>query len=285
MGPFQMSSRKPVSTARPQTFWSMEYGEDLVTSIGSACSAANAIALSRVMPESRTGASTRRSGASAPKPTSKRTWSLPLPVQPWASALAPYRRAASTMCLTITGRDSAETSGYRSMYSALARSAGRQWSSANSSLRSSTSASTAPQASALYMDRYPLVSALSRPVIVKHMVEAARRYGASVLAHGCTGKGNDQVRFEVGFGALAPDLRVLAPVRDSGMTRDKAIAFAAEQALPIDVTKSSPYSIDQNVWGRAVETGFLEDIWNGPIEDVYSYTHLRAHETPEHLVC
>ena len=128
------------------------------------------------------------------------------------------------------------------------------------------------RANALYMDRYPLVSALSRPVIVKHMVEAARRYGASVLAHGCTGKGNDQVRFEVGFGALAPDLRVLAPVRDSGMTRDKAIAFAAEQALPIDVTKSSPYSIDQNVWGRAVETGFLEDIWNGPIEDVYSYT-------------
>jgi argininosuccinate synthase len=128
------------------------------------------------------------------------------------------------------------------------------------------------RANALYMDRYPLVSALSRPVIVKHMVEAARRYGASALAHGCTGKGNDQVRFEVGFGALAPDLRVLAPVRDSGMTRDKAIAFAAEQALPIDVTKSSPYSIDQNVWGRAVETGFLEDIWNGPIEDVYSYT-------------
>jgi len=128
------------------------------------------------------------------------------------------------------------------------------------------------RANALYMDRYPLVSALSRPVIVKHMVEAARRYGASALAHGCTGKGNDQVRFEVGFGALAPDLRVLAPVRDSGMTRDKAIAFAAEQSLPIDVTKSSPYSIDQNVWGRAVETGFLEDIWNGPIEDVYSYT-------------
>ncbi|HEY0487519.1 MAG TPA: argininosuccinate synthase [Mycobacteriales bacterium] len=128
------------------------------------------------------------------------------------------------------------------------------------------------QANSLYMDRYPLVSALSRPVIVKHLVAAARYHGASMVAHGCTGKGNDQVRFEVGIGALAPELKVLAPVRDSGMTRDKAIAFAAEKGLPIDVTKKSPYSIDQNVWGRAVETGFLEDIWNGPIEDVYDYT-------------
>jgi argininosuccinate synthase len=93
-----------------------------------------------------------------------------------------------------------------------------------------------------------------------------------MVGHGCTGKGNDQVRFEVGIGALAPDLTVLAPVRDSGMTRDKAIAFAEEKHLPIDVNKKSPYSIDQNVWGRAVETGFLEDVWNGPIEDIYTYT-------------
>jgi argininosuccinate synthase len=128
------------------------------------------------------------------------------------------------------------------------------------------------KANALYLDRYPLVSALSRPVIVKHLVEAARHHGATTVAHGCTGKGNDQVRFEVGIGALAPELTVLAPIRDSGMTRDKAIAFAEEKGLPIDVTKKSPYSIDQNLWGRAVETGFLEDIWNGPIEDVYSYT-------------
>jgi argininosuccinate synthase len=128
------------------------------------------------------------------------------------------------------------------------------------------------RANALYMDRYPLVSALSRPVIVKHLVAAARDHGASIVAHGCTGKGNDQVRFEVGVGALAPDLSVIAPVRDSGMTRDKAIVFAEERSLPIDVTKKSPYSIDQNVWGRAVETGFLEDVWNAPIEDVYSYT-------------
>jgi argininosuccinate synthase len=128
------------------------------------------------------------------------------------------------------------------------------------------------KANALYMDRYPLVSALSRPTIVKHLVDAAHAHGATIVAHGCTGKGNDQVRFEVGIGALAPHLTCIAPVRDSGMTRDKAIAFAEERNLPIDVTKSSPYSIDQNVWGRAVETGFLEDVWNAPIEDVYSYT-------------
>jgi argininosuccinate synthase len=128
------------------------------------------------------------------------------------------------------------------------------------------------KANALYLDRYPLVSALSRPVIVKHLVEAARYHGATMVAHGCTGKGNDQVRFEVGIGALAPDLTVLAPVRDSGMTRDKAIAFAEEKGLPIDQSKKSPYSIDQNLWGRAVETGFLEDIWNAPVEDVYDYT-------------
>ncbi len=128
------------------------------------------------------------------------------------------------------------------------------------------------KANALYMDHYPLVSALSRPVIVKHLVDAAKKHGASTVAHGCTGKGNDQVRFEVGIGALAPDLSCLAPVRDLALTRDKAIDYAEQHDLPIDVTKKSPYSIDQNVWGRAVETGFLEDIWNAPIEDVYSYT-------------
>ncbi|MCU0301367.1 MAG: argininosuccinate synthase [Candidatus Nanopelagicales bacterium] len=128
------------------------------------------------------------------------------------------------------------------------------------------------KADALYMDRYPLVSALSRPVIVKHLVRAAKEHGASVVGHGCTGKGNDQVRFEVGITNLAPELTCLAPVRDLAMTRDKAIEFAEANALPIDVTRKSPYSIDQNVWGRAVETGFLEDIWNGPIEDVYAYT-------------
>jgi argininosuccinate synthase len=128
------------------------------------------------------------------------------------------------------------------------------------------------RANALYMDRYPLVSALSRPLIVKHLVAAAQKYGGTIVSHGCTGKGNDQVRFEVGIGALAPDLRVLAPARDFAWTRDKAIAYAEDKGLPIDVSHKSPYSIDQNLWGRAVETGFLEDIWNSPIEDLYEYT-------------
>ena len=128
------------------------------------------------------------------------------------------------------------------------------------------------QANALYMDRYPLVSALSRPLIVKHLVEAAKYHGASTVAHGCTGKGNDQVRFEVSIGALAPDLSVIAPVRDYAWTREKAISYAEERNLPIDVTQRSPFSVDQNVWGRAVETGFLEDLWNAPTKDVYSYT-------------
>ena len=128
------------------------------------------------------------------------------------------------------------------------------------------------RANALYMDRYPLVSALSRPLIVRHLVAAAKVHGGTIVSHGCTGKGNDQVRFEVGIGALAPDLKVIAPARDFAWTRDKAIALAEEKGLPIDVSHKSPYSIDQNLWGRAVETGFLEDIWNAPIEELYAYT-------------
>ncbi|SCG59504.1 argininosuccinate synthase [Micromonospora echinaurantiaca] len=141
------------------------------------------------------------------------------------------------------------------------------------------------RANALYMDRYPLVSALSRPLIVKHLVTAAKKYGGTIVSHGCTGKGNDQVRFEVGLSALAPDLKIIAPARDFAWTRDKAIAFAEEKGLPIDVSAKSPYSIDQNLWGRAVETGFLEDIWNGPIEDLYSYTSDPAQERdPDQVV-
>jgi argininosuccinate synthase len=128
------------------------------------------------------------------------------------------------------------------------------------------------KANALYMNRYPLVSALSRPLIVQHLARVAREHGADAVAHGCTGKGNDQVRFEVGLASLAPEVSVLAPVRDSGMTRDKAIAFAGEKGLPIDVTARSPYSIDQNLWGRSCETGHLEDIWEAPHDDVWAYT-------------
>ncbi len=142
------------------------------------------------------------------------------------------------------------------------------------------------KANAMYMDRYPLVSALSRPLIVKHLVAAAAQYGATIVSHGCTGKGNDQVRFEAGTAALAPHLRTIAPVRDYAWTREKAIVWAEDRDLPINVNKKSPYSIDQNVWGRAVETGFLEDIWNGPIEDVYSYTKdpSQPHEADEVLI-
>src|SRR5215470_16575247 len=128
------------------------------------------------------------------------------------------------------------------------------------------------RANALYMDRYPLISALSRPVIVSHLARVAREHDAKVVAHGCTGKGNDQVRFEVGLASLAPDVTAIAPVRDSGMTRDKAIEFATAKGLPIDVTARSPYSIDQNLWGRSCETGHLEDIWEAPHDDVWGYT-------------
>jgi argininosuccinate synthase len=128
------------------------------------------------------------------------------------------------------------------------------------------------RANALYMDKYPLVSALSRPLIVTHLARVAAEKGATMVAHGCTGKGNDQVRFEVGLASLAPGLKVHAPVRDSGMTRDKAIEFATAKGLPIDVTARSPYSIDQNLWGRSCETGHLEDIWEAPHDDVWAYT-------------
>ena len=128
------------------------------------------------------------------------------------------------------------------------------------------------KANALYQKRYPLVSALSRPLIAKYLAKTAKELGADTVAHGCTGKGNDQVRFEASVAALSPELISIAPIRDLALTRDKAIEYAAEHNLPIAQSKKSPYSVDQNVWGRAVETGFLEDPWNAPIEDLYTYT-------------
>jgi len=127
-------------------------------------------------------------------------------------------------------------------------------------------------ANALYEGKYPLVSALSRPVIARHLVLAAREFGAEAVAHGCTGKGNDQVRFEVSSRALAPDLDVLAPVRVWGMNRDDCIDYAAKHSIPISVTKKSPYSIDENLWGRAIECGMLEDPWVAPPADAYALT-------------
>ena len=128
------------------------------------------------------------------------------------------------------------------------------------------------RANARYEGKYPLVSSLSRPLIAKHLVAAAREHGADAVAHGCTGKGNDQVRFEVSTRALAPDLETIAPVRTWGLTREQSIEYAARFAIPITVTKQSPYSIDQNLWGRTIECGVLEDPWAQPPEEVFELT-------------
>ena len=139
------------------------------------------------------------------------------------------------------------------------------------------------KANAKYEGKYPLVSALSRPIIVKHLVAAAREHGADAIAHGCTGKGNDQVRFEVSTRALAPDLQTIAPVREWGLTREQSIEYAERFGIPITVTKASPYSIDQNLWGRTIECGILEDPWEQPPEEVYELTTPTATE-PRDLV-
>ena len=128
------------------------------------------------------------------------------------------------------------------------------------------------QAGAIYEGEYPLATALARPLIARHLVEVARRFGATAVAHGCTGKGNDQVRFDVTVGTLAPDLRVIAPVREFGISRDWALDYAAQHDIPVPVTKQSPYSIDQNLWGRSIEAGVLEDPWVEPPADVYQWT-------------
>ena len=128
------------------------------------------------------------------------------------------------------------------------------------------------QANALYEGKYPLVSALSRPVIVKHLVAAAREHGGDAVAHGCTGKGNDQVRFEVSARALAPDLDVLAPVREWGFTREDSLEYAARHDIPVTVRPDSPYSIDENLWGRTIECGAIEDPWAAPPSEPYTLT-------------
>ncbi|MBW3601603.1 MAG: argininosuccinate synthase [Actinobacteria bacterium] len=141
-------------------------------------------------------------------------------------------------------------------------------------------------ANALYMGKYPLVSALSRPLITRHLVRVAGESGAEAVAHGCTGKGNDQVRFEVTAMAIAPQLRVEAPIREWGLTRDAAIRWAAERELPVPVRPASPYSIDENLWGRTAECGVLEDPWAAPPEEVFERSAALADtpDTPEELV-
>ena len=128
------------------------------------------------------------------------------------------------------------------------------------------------QAGALYEGRYPLVSALSRPLIARHLVAAARERGATAVAHGCTGKGNDQVRFETAVAALGPDLAVLAPVRDWGMTREQEIAYAHEHGIEVPVKSGEAFSIDHNLWGRSIEAGPLEDPWQAPPETAFALT-------------
>lgn len=128
------------------------------------------------------------------------------------------------------------------------------------------------QAHTWYENKYPLVSALSRPLISKKLVEIAEKTGATAVAHGCTGKGNDQVRFEVSINALNPDLEVIAPVREWSWSREEEIAYAKEKNIPIPINLDSPFSIDQNLWGRANECGILEDPWAAPPEDAYDLT-------------
>jgi len=128
------------------------------------------------------------------------------------------------------------------------------------------------QADAIYEGQYPLATALSRPLMAKLLVDVAMEEGASAIAHGCTGKGNDQVRFEVSISALAPDIKILAPAREWGMTREETIKYAQQHNIPIPITVSSPYSIDECLWGKAIECGALEDPWVEPPEDAYTWT-------------
>jgi len=148
--------------------------------------------------------------------------------------------------------------------------------------------SKALKSNALYENKYPLLSAMSRPIIVKHLVEEAHRTGARYIAHGCTGKGNDQVRFEVGIAALDPDIAIIAPVREWELkTREQEMEYAAARGIPVPTTKDNPYSIDDNLWGRAIECGMLEDPWVEPPADIYTMTNdARADEcdTPEYVV-
>ncbi len=135
-------------------------------------------------------------------------------------------------------------------------------------------------ANALYEEKYPLVSALSRPLISKVLVDVAHKSGAGSVAHGCTAKGNDQVRFDLGIRALDPELKILAPAREWGMTREEALSYAATREIPVALTKGAPYSIDENLWGRAIECGPLEDPWEAPPDDAFSVT-VSPYEAPD----
>lgn len=139
---------------------------------------------------------------------------------------------------------------------------------------------TALQGHAYYENKYPVVSALSRPLIVKHLVAIAKEYGATAIAHGCTGKGNDQVRFEVGIHALAPEMKIEDPIREVHWSREEEIDYAKKNGIPVPINKKSPYSIDENLWGRANECGILEDPWQATPADAYARTNA-LEDTPD----
>ncbi len=139
------------------------------------------------------------------------------------------------------------------------------------------------QAGAIYEGQYPLATALARPLIARLLVEVARAEGAVAVAHGCTGKGNDQVRFDVSVQTLAPDLKIIAPVREWSLTRDSEIAYAAEHGIPVPVTSASAYSVDQNLWGRSIECGVLEDPWAEPPDEVYAWTSSTPPSEPAYV--
>ena len=141
------------------------------------------------------------------------------------------------------------------------------------------------RAGTIYENQYPLATALARPLIAESLVDVAIEEGAGYVAHGCTGKGNDQVRFDVSVAALAPELQVIAPAREWGMSRDQEMEYAAKHDVPVPNTKSNPYSVDENLWGRSIEAGILEDPWNEPPEDVYLITKsvADAPQLPDYL--
>jgi argininosuccinate synthase len=136
------------------------------------------------------------------------------------------------------------------------------------------------KADAVYQGQYPLSTALARPLMAELLVETALKEGAKAVAHGCTGKGNDQVRFDVSVAGLAPELKILAPARDWGMTRDQTIKYAQRHDIPVPVTADSPYSIDQNLWGRSIECGVMEDPWIEPPDDAFIWVRA-LEETPD----
>ncbi len=138
------------------------------------------------------------------------------------------------------------------------------------------------QADAIYEGQYPLATALGRPLIAQLLVATAKKEGATIVAHGCTGKGNDQVRFDVSIAALAPELKVIAPAREWNMTREQTIAYAQDHNIPVPATTASPYSVDENLWGRSIECGALEDPWSEPPKDVFAWTR-SLEETPGQL--